>query len=194
MTQSPPPSSEPRRGVPLWAQILIWSILLGLLLVIGIGLARVERPMLAIGREVPDFTLPLYTGYEYQGRSEVRLSELRGQVVVINFWASWCKPCESEAADLEAAWRHYQPGGEVVFLGVDYVDTPLDGLSYLVKFDITYPNGPDQGSRISAIFNREMGVPETYIIDQQGILRFIKIGPFTSLAEIQAVLDPLLRR
>ncbi len=191
---TPPSSPLPRRGVPLWAQIVIWVALLGLLLVIGIGLARVQQPMIAVGRPVPDFTLPLYEGYEYQGRSQVRLSELRGQVVLVNFWASWCKPCESEAADLEAAWRAYQPGGQVIFLGVDYVDTPLDGLSYLVKFDITYPNGPDQGSRISGLFNRDMGVPETYIIDQQGVLRFIKIGPFASVDEIRAVIDPLLRR
>jgi cytochrome c biogenesis protein CcmG/thiol:disulfide interchange protein DsbE len=194
MTPSPLPPSGNRRGVPLWAQILVWIALLGLLIVLGIGLARVQQPVIAIGREVPDFTLPLYEGYEYEGLSEVRLSDLRGRVVLVNFWASWCKPCESEAADLEAAWRFYQPTGQVIFLGVDYVDTPLEGLSYLRKFDITYPNGPDMGSRISAIFNRQMGVPETYLIDPQGILRYLKIGPFASLAEIQAVIDPLLRR
>ncbi len=194
MTDHPPASPVSRRSVPLWAQILVWGFLLGLLVVLGIGLARVQRPVIAVGRAVPDFTLPLYEGYEYEGLRQVRLSDLRGRVVLVNFWASWCKPCESEAADLEAAWRLYQPTGQVVFLGVDYVDTPLEGLSYLVKFDITYPNGPDMGSRISAIFNREMGVPETYFIDRQGILRYIKIGPFASLAEIQAILDPLLER
>lgn len=194
MAENPPASPVPRRSVPLWAQILVWGVLLALLVVLGIGLARVQRPVIAIGREVPDFTLPLYEGYEYEGLREVRLSDLRGRVVLVNFWASWCKPCESEAADLEAAWRLYQPTGQVIFLGVDYVDTPLEGLSYLVKFDITYPNGPDMGSRISAIFNREMGVPETYLIDQQGVLRYIKIGPFASTAEIQAIIDPLLER
>lgn len=194
MAETPPASPAPRRSVPLWAQILVWGVLLALLVVLGIGLARVQRPVIAIGRQVPDFTLPLYEGYEYEGLRQVRLSDLRGRVVLVNFWASWCKPCESEAADLEAAWRFYQPTGQVIFLGVDYVDTPLEGLSYLVKFDITYPNGPDMGSRISAVFNREMGVPETYLIDQQGVLRYIKIGPFASVAEIQAIIDPLLER
>ncbi|MBU2610095.1 MAG: TlpA family protein disulfide reductase, partial [Chloroflexi bacterium] len=120
------------------------------------------------------------------------LSELRGKVVVVNIWASWCKPCEQEAPDLEAAWRIYQPAGEVIFLGVNYVDTGPEARSYLAKFDITYPNGPDLGTRISQALNRRMGVPETYIIDQQGILRFIKIGPFASVAEIQAAISPLL--
>jgi cytochrome c biogenesis protein CcmG/thiol:disulfide interchange protein DsbE len=65
-------------------------------------------------------------------------------------------------------------------------------MKYLDRFDITYPNGPDLGSRISAIFNRNLGVPETYFIDRNGVLRSIKIGPFTSLQQIHASIDPLL--
>lgn len=183
---------SPKKGVPLWAQILIWGGLLGLLALVAVGLMRAQKPMLIVGAEVPDFTLPLYKGYDYGGAEEIALSDLRGRVVVINFWASWCKPCESEAADLEAAWRLYQPGGEVVFLGVDYVDTEPDARSYLAKFEITYPNGPDMGTEISRIFNRNLGVPETYFIDRDGILRYIKIGPFASLEEIEAVIEAIL--
>jgi cytochrome c biogenesis protein CcmG/thiol:disulfide interchange protein DsbE len=62
----------------------------------------------------------------------------------------------------------------------------------LNQFSITYPNGPDLGSRISSIFNRNLGVPETYFIDRNGVLRSIKIGPFTSVQEIQATINPLL--
>jgi hypothetical protein len=79
----------------------------------------------------------------------------------------------------------------VVFLGVDYLD-PLNGLTYLQKFDISYPNGPDKQEKISSIFNRNMGVPETYFVDRQGVLRYIQIGPFQSAGEIQAILSPLL--
>jgi len=61
----------------------------------------------------------------------------------------------------------------------------------LEKFDITYPNGPDLGTRISQSY-RTTGVPETYIIDQQGILRYVKLSPFLSLQEIQNAIDPLL--
>jgi cytochrome c biogenesis protein CcmG, thiol:disulfide interchange protein DsbE len=111
--------------------------------------------------------------------------------VVLNFWASWCIPCEEEAADLEAAWRYYQPRGDVVFLGADYVDTEPEAKAYLAKFNITYPNGPDLGTRISQAF-RMGGVPETYIIDQQGVLQHMQYGPFTSIDEVKAVVDPLL--
>jgi cytochrome c biogenesis protein CcmG/thiol:disulfide interchange protein DsbE len=113
-------------------------------------------------------------------------------VVVLNFWASWCAPCSQEAAELEEAWRNYQMGDEVIFLGVDYTDTEPEALSYLAKFNITYPNGPDLRTRISQMF-RITGVPETYFIDQEGKLAYVKKGPFASLAEIQAVVDGLLQ-
>jgi cytochrome c biogenesis protein CcmG/thiol:disulfide interchange protein DsbE len=71
----------------------------------------------------------------------------------------------------------------VVFLGVDYVDTETEARAYLAKFGITYPNGPDLGTRISQAF-RTFGVPETYIIGPDGRLAAAKIGPYLSLDEI----------
>ncbi len=189
-SESVPPIQ--RRPVPLWVQIIIWLALLGLLAVIGVGVAKSQHPVVGIGSKVADFRLTLYDDYPYQSQGEVKLSALRGKVVLINFWASWCVPCETEAADLEAAWNSYQPSNKVVFLGVDYVDTPSGALGYLKKFGISYPNGPDLQTRISQLFNRNLGVPETYIIDQEGVLRSIKIGPFQSIAEIQSAIDPLL--
>ena len=85
-------------------------------------------------------------------------------------------------------------GDEVVFLGIAWTDTPDNAADYLERFDITYPNGPDLGSRISAIFNRNLGVPETYFIDRDGVMRSIKIGPFTSVSEIQAIDQSTVRR
>jgi cytochrome c biogenesis protein CcmG/thiol:disulfide interchange protein DsbE len=109
----------------------------------------------------------------------------------VNFWASWCKPCEQEAADLEAAWEYYQPRGDVLFLGIAWTDTEDASLAYIKKFKITYPNGPDLGTSISQAY-RTTGVPETYIIDKNGKLASLKLSPYTSLAEIQAAIDPLL--
>ena len=192
MSQNSIPSASAKRGLPIWVQILLWLGLLGLLALLAAGLLKAQRPAISVGRAVPGFSLTAYDGFRYGGQATVSLSQLAGQVVLVNFWASWCKPCESEAADLQAAWTTYQDSGQVVFLGVDYVDTEPEARSYLAKFGISYPNGPDKGTRISQIFNRNMGVPETYVIDQRGILRFIKIGPFASVDEIRAVIDPLL--
>ncbi len=176
----------PERSRPHWGRMLVWGGLLVLLIILALGLRRTQQGPVAVGDHVPNFTLTTFEG------EQILLKDLQGKVVVVNFWASWCKPCEQEAADLEAAWRFYQPGGNVVFLGVDYVDTETEARAYLERFNITYSNGPDLGTRISQAF-RIQGVPETYIIDQDNVLRFVQIGPFTSLDKIKAAIDPMLQ-
>jgi len=185
LTKSTVPEAESLPARIPWGRVLVWTGLLGLLVILALGLLRTQQGPVTVGQRVPDFTLTTFAG------EQIRLADLRGKVVVLNFWASWCKPCELEAADLEAAWRYYQPGGQVVFLGVDYVDTEPEALAYLDKFDITYPNGPDLGTRISQAF-RIKGVPETYIIDQEQVLQNVQISPFLSLSHIQSMIDPLL--
>jgi cytochrome c biogenesis protein CcmG, thiol:disulfide interchange protein DsbE len=170
-----------------WGRIAIWTGLVLLLVIVGLMLAKRQQGPIKVGSPVPDFTLTAFDGQTY------KLSDLKGKVVLLNFWASWCKPCEQEAADLEMAWRYYQPGGDVVFLGVDWTDTEPKAKDYLAKFDISYPNGPDLGTRISQVY-RTTGVPETYIIDRDGKLAHVKLSPFLSLAEIKAAIDPLLEK
>jgi cytochrome c biogenesis protein CcmG/thiol:disulfide interchange protein DsbE len=176
--------TSPTQG-PKWGRILAWVGLLTLLIVVGLGLIRAQEGPVGPGQRAPEFVLTTFDG------EEITSTDLEGKVVVLNFWASWCKPCESEAADLETAWRMYQTRGDVVFLGVDYVDTEPEALDYLNKFNITYPNGPDLRTSISQAF-RIRGVPETYIIGSDGILTHAQIGPFSSLVHIQSVIDPIL--
>ena len=195
MTESE--NSAPRRGVPIWVQILVWVILVGLLVVVALGLRQAQNRKVTVqpGVAIENFTLPMYDEYQYNGMSEVSLKDLRGKVVVINFWASWCKPCEQEAAEMQQAWKAYEPSEKVVFLGVDYVDTPQSAFVYLKKFGITYPNGEDLNVTlkrpISQYFNIQ-GVPETYFIDQNGVLHYVQIGPFSSIDQIKSILDPMI--
>lgn len=168
-----------------WGRILAWIALFALLVVVALVLLQRQQGPVAIGQKAPSFTLTTFDG------QQIGPEEMAGKVVLVNFWASWCKPCEQEAADLETAWQFYQPRGDVVFLGVDYVDTETEAMAYLEKFNITYPNGADLGTRISQAY-RIKGVPETYVIAPDGRLAGAQIGPFTSLAQIQAMIDPLL--
>ena len=192
MTESTNNAPE-RKGVPLWAQVIIWVFLIGLLAIVAVGLNRAQQGTVQPGQKIDDFTLPLFSDYEYEGKSEVHLEDFRGKIVVINFWASWCKPCEQEAAELQQAWEEYEPTGQVVFLGVDYVDTEPDARVYLKKFGITFPNGPDLATRISQYF-RIKGVPETYFIDREGVLQYVQVGPFTSISQIRNIIDPMLAK
>jgi len=177
--------TDQKRARPRWGRILAWIGVVALLGVLFLGLLRTQQGPVGVGKLAPDFSLTTFEG------EQIRLSELRGKVVLVNFWASWCKPCEQEAADLETAWRDYQPSGDVIFLGIAWTDTEKKSLGYLEKFDITYSNGPDLGTRISQAY-RTTGVPETYIIDREGVLQYVKLSPFLNLEEIKSAINPLL--
>ncbi len=177
-----PKSQENPRALPSWVYVVAFTILIGFLVMIGIGLRRAQAGPITIGQKVPDFSLITFEG------ETLNTADYAGKVIVVNFWASWCKPCEQEAADIEAAYQYYKDSGQVVFLGVDYVDTEPEAMGFINKFGLTYPNGPDLHTSISQMF-RIQGVPETYIIDPSGKLAYVKKGPFTSLGEIQAAIE-----
>lgn len=169
---------------PRWGALAAWGVLFVILILLGLGLVRSGQGQLPVGSEVPDFVLTTFDG------QDIALGDLSGQVVVINFWASWCSTCDEEAAELEQAYQVYKDRG-VVFLGVDYSDTDRAALAYLEQYGVTYPNGPDLGTRISQAF-RIRAVPETYIVGADGLLAARKIGPFLSLQEIVNTIESVL--
>jgi cytochrome c biogenesis protein CcmG/thiol:disulfide interchange protein DsbE len=189
MNDTPTVTPEPpaQKASSQWGRLFAWVAVIALLVVVAMVLLRKQQGPVAVGQKAPGFTVTTFDG------KKIGPEEMAGKVVLLNFWASWCKPCEQEAADLEAVWRYYQPQGDVLFLGVAWTDTEKASLGYIDKFDITYPNGPDLGTSISQAY-RTTGVPETYIIDKNGNLTFVKLSPFTSQAEIKAAIDPLLGR
>ncbi|HNR02192.1 MAG TPA: TlpA disulfide reductase family protein [Anaerolineaceae bacterium] len=184
MTQArnPKPGSANSEGkrFPLW-MMLIGLLLAGLLAVLGLWLKQTRQEGLEVGTDIPDFGITTFSGEHYQ------ISELAGRVILLNFWSSWCASCDEEGAILEEVWQEVKDSGDTIFLGVNYVDTEKDSIAFLEKYGITFPNGPDMGSRISRIFKVE-AVPETYIIGRDGTLTAVKIGPFQSADEIRAIL------
>ncbi|MGQ9491433.1 MAG: TlpA family protein disulfide reductase [Anaerolineae bacterium] len=173
-----PADDQPLRKLPGWVIVLgIGIFFIGGLLT----LLLVEPPQKSLCNEpAPDWTLTLFPDYNGGWPAEtMSLADLRGKGLVLNFWASWCKPCEDEAAALEAAWRKYKDRG-VIFVGVDYLDQDPAAKRYLAKFAITYPNGPDLASRIAKRYTIR-GVPETFFINPQGnIVGCRHIGPLTA--------------
>lgn len=185
MTESKLETNNEKKSVSGIGRLLAWVLVLALLVVVAIQLIESQKGVVGRGEMVPEFSLTIFDG------SEITQEDMEGKLVVVNFWASWCKPCEQEAAELQMAWELYENRGDVLFLGVDYVDTEKEALAYLERFSITYPNGPDLGTRISQAF-RLRGVPETYFINKRGEVVFVQIGPFTSLDQITSLVESFL--
>jgi cytochrome c biogenesis protein CcmG, thiol:disulfide interchange protein DsbE len=162
----PTPKSKLRIG-----RIVVWIVVALILLFLALGLMMAFAGPPLSGNSAPDFTMPLYGGGDFT------LSEYQGQVVVINFWASWCGPCAVEAPDLERAWQEYKDQG-VQFIGIDWVDAEAKGLGYIERYRITYPNGADLGTRIADSYEIR-AVPETFIVNREGKVVFYAPRPVT---------------
>jgi cytochrome c biogenesis protein CcmG/thiol:disulfide interchange protein DsbE len=180
-------SPKPGFRLSLGGIMLLGGILL-VALVVGLQLARQGQSQPTAG-PAPDFTVTTFDG------QRIRLSELRGQIVILNFWASWCGPCRAEAPILESMWRDYRDRG-VIVLGVTYADAERDSRAFIAEMGMTYPNAPDVGTFISRSLYHITGVPETFIIDQRGeIARFLFADINAQRAvEVRALLDDLLAR
>jgi cytochrome c biogenesis protein CcmG, thiol:disulfide interchange protein DsbE len=137
-----------------------------------------------VGRTAPDFTLAGLDG------PAVTLSALRGQVVVVNFWASWCAECHEEQAALDATWQRYRDAG-VVVLGIDFQDTTAGARDYVHQSGLGYPVVADADSR-TALGYGIRGIPETFLIDQSGRIVDRTIG-LLNVDTLAGRIDGLLR-
>lgn len=182
-----------------WTRAAVASLfVIPVLLLFAFGLSRDPNvlPSTLPGRIAPDFALarmepgPGGAAGTAGSADTVRLSELRGQVVVLNFWASWCPPCRTEHPALSAAARAYADRG-VRFFGLLYQDRPDNARRWIEEMGgQSYPTLLDPGSR-TAIAYGLAGVPETVFIGPDGRVAYKRIGPVTPtlLAErIEALL------
>jgi thiol-disulfide isomerase/thioredoxin len=166
-------------GLGLGLLVLFGCGVGGYLLGIGVSSKNADQPgALAVGSPVPDFALVALNG------QQVRLSELRGYPVVINFWATWCGPCVAEMPLLQKRYEQYEP--ELIILAVNADEPRQDVLDFVNDKELTFsilldPNGSVQNQyRIRAY-------PTSFFVDAEGILQAQYVGTLS-----EAVLDEYL--
>jgi len=154
---------------------LRWAIPLAVLPVIALlaygfwtdPRGEVKSPL--IGKPAAPFTLSTFTG------APVSLDGLRGRVVLVNFWASWCIPaCYEEAPVLQEVWRDYERHG-LAMVGINVQDKDDAARKFMEQFSFTFPNAMDVGGKVAVNYG-VYGVPETFLIDKKGRIRERKVG------------------
>jgi cytochrome c biogenesis protein CcmG/thiol:disulfide interchange protein DsbE len=163
----------------MWRWLIPLSVVPVLaLLAYGFRVNPHDIPSPLVGRPAAPFVLRTFDG------RDLSLASLRGRVVVLNFWASWCYPaCYEEAPALERSWRAYRDR-EVSVVGVAIQDQPDAARKFIADFSLSFPNAPDPDGKVSVDYG-VYGVPETFFIDRAGRIRRKQTG---------AVSDDLFRR
>ena len=149
----------------------------------GLGIISIGRATDVRPRPAPDFVLTSFDG------QRIQLSDYRGQVVVLNFWATWCPPCRVEAPVLQRAAERLESAG-VTILGIDVWDDQAAAIEFLNEMGVTYLNAEDATRLIPVEFG-VTGLPETFVIDRQGVLVRRWVGPLTD-DELDELLAPVL--
>jgi cytochrome c biogenesis protein CcmG/thiol:disulfide interchange protein DsbE len=159
----------PRRRT-VWLSAVVASVAAVVaLMASGLGRDASVTASPLVGRAAPNFTLPGLNG------PAVTLSDLSGQVVVVNFWASWCAECRVEQKALDQIWQRFRNSG-VVVVGVDFEDTGGVARDYVQRSGLTYPVVEDKTSRTALAYGIR-GVPETFVVDRSGQIVERVIGP-----------------
>lgn len=162
------------RRLKTTAQLLALGLVAGLLALLVWQLGHQQHPP-KIGATAPAFTLR-----RLEGSGQVSLASYRGKPVVLNFWASWCQPCKSEASVLERDWTSYRDRG-VVFLGVDDKDFAGDARRFVAVHGLTFTMLRDGSGDVTGSYGISQ-VPETYVVNRQGKIVAHLAGPLTDSA------------
>ena len=162
------------RRLKTTAQLLALACVAGLLALLVWQLGHQQHAP-GVGAMAPGFTLR-----RLEGPGKVSLASYRGKPVVLNFWASWCQPCKSEAAVLERDWSSYRNRG-IVFLGVDYHDLASDARRFVNAHSLTFPMLEDGSGKVTGSYGISQ-VPETYVLNRQGRVVAHLAGPITDPA------------
>lgn len=162
------------RPLKLTAQALALAGVAGLLALLVWKLGHQEHAP-RVGAVAPAFTL-----HRLDGHGNVSLAAYRGKAVVLNFWASWCNPCKSEAKVLQHDWTRYR--SRVVFLGIDYHDLASDARQFVDVHELTFPMLDDGSGNVTHGKYGVSQVPETYVVSRSGRIVAHLAGPITDPA------------
>jgi len=122
-----------------------------------------------VGRPAPDFELTLIDG------TKVRLSDMKGRPVWINFWATWCPPCRAENPDIEEVYNEHKDSDGLVLLAPAIGEGRDTVAGYMERTDLKYPVGTDPTTQIAANY-RVLGIPTHVFVDREGIVRDMRVG------------------
>ncbi len=142
--------------------------------------------LLAIGDTMPNFTLP-----DLDGRC-VTVAAYRGQPLIVNFWASWCRPCRVEFPLFEAARERYAKS-DLEILGIDYQDIAGDGRAFVEEEDASWPMFFDGDGDIAKLFGVGKQIPQTFFIDRDGTV-VSHIYGVTSPRDLNAEIKRIVKR
>jgi len=180
-----------------WDRRQTWHWAMTLLALLGVAWIAVSRadqgvqagdtPPVALPRKgylAPDWALESLDG------EHLTLSELRGQVVVLNFWATWCPPCRSEMPAIEQVYRTYADRGLAV-MAVNVQEAEQQTRAFVEGMGLTFPVLPDRDGSVSTRY-QVTSLPTTFIVDRTGMIREIAVGGPLSRAYIASTVAPLL--
>jgi cytochrome c biogenesis protein CcmG/thiol:disulfide interchange protein DsbE len=153
--------------------LLPLGIFIALVLMLGVGLSLNPRevPSPLIGKPAPDFRLP----HLHQPEKSFSPAEVKGKVWVLNVWASWCAPCREEHPYVTALAR----SGLAPVYGLNYKDRREDAIAWLARYGDSYQASVSDNDGRVGIDYGVYGVPETYVIDKQGVIRYKRVGVVT---------------